>query len=88
MRALLAKGADVNKRGGEYGTALQASPQVMRRCPMLTFIKAAAFRGDSSNVELLLDHGALLNTSPIGYYGNELQGTVTESHTSQIYTNF
>jgi hypothetical protein len=25
MQALIAKGADVNKRGGEYGTALQGS---------------------------------------------------------------
>jgi hypothetical protein len=24
MKALIEKGADVNKRGGEYGTALQA----------------------------------------------------------------
>jgi hypothetical protein len=38
-------------------------------------LQAAAYRGDVGNVELLLDHGALLNTEPIGYYGNELQGS-------------
>lgn len=42
----------------------------------LTTLQAAAYRGDVENVELLLDHGALLNTEPIGYYGNELQGSV------------
>lgn len=33
MKALLAKGADVNKRGGEYGTALQESsiPRLARQ---------------------------------------------------------
>jgi hypothetical protein len=87
MQALLAKGADVNKRGGEYGTALQASSQAIRHWSILMSVQAAAFRGDSSNVKLLLDHGALLNTSPIGYYGNELQGTVNETHTSQCHAD-
>lgn len=28
MKALLDKGADVNKRGGDYGTALQVRPEI------------------------------------------------------------
>jgi ankyrin repeat protein len=41
---------------------------------LLMIIEAAAYRGEVENVELLLDHGASLNTAPIGIYGNELQG--------------
>jgi ankyrin repeat protein len=37
-------------------------------------MQAAAWFGDADNVQLLLEHGAQLNTEPIGYYGNELQG--------------
>lgn len=41
---------------------------------MLTPLQAAAYHGNAENVRLLLDHGALLNTAPLGIYGNELQG--------------
>ena len=57
MQALIEKGADVNKHGGDYGSALQA----------------AAWFGDADNVKLLLDHGAIVNTEPLGIYGNPLQ---------------
>ncbi|KAF1948343.1 hypothetical protein CC80DRAFT_431758, partial [Byssothecium circinans] len=57
MQALIDADADVNKRGGEYGTPLQA----------------AADCGKVENVQLLLDHGALVNTEPIGMYGYPLQ---------------
>ncbi|KAF2677392.1 ankyrin, partial [Lentithecium fluviatile CBS 122367] len=42
MKALIEKGADVNKRGGEFG------------CPL----QGAAWYGDADNVKMLLDHGA------------------------------
>ncbi|RYF32201.1 MAG: ankyrin repeat domain-containing protein [Cytophagaceae bacterium] len=42
----------------------------------LTVLQAAAYCGKSENVKLLIDHGAKLNTEPIGIYGNELQGTL------------
>ncbi|KAI1122130.1 ankyrin repeat-containing domain protein [Nemania abortiva] len=45
LQLLLSSGADVNQRGGYYGTALQA----------------ACYRGDIDRVHLLLDHGAEVN---------------------------
>ncbi|KAF2184339.1 ankyrin, partial [Zopfia rhizophila CBS 207.26] len=60
---LLGEGANVNKRGGNYGTALQV----------------AAFDGGADIVKILLDHGAEVNTEPIGTYRNPLQAAcVTE----------
>ena len=50
----------MNKRAGDYGTAIQA----------------AAWFGNATNVKLLLDNGAKINTDPIGIYGNELQGMI------------
>ena len=37
--------------------------------------QAASWFGDADNVKLLIDHGANLNTDPIGFYGTELTGT-------------
>jgi hypothetical protein len=76
LEALLAKGAEVNKRGGDYGTALQVSPNHVGMTCLLILVQAAAYHGNAENVRLLLDHGALLNTAPIGIYGNELQGNL------------
>lgn len=36
--------------------------------------QAASYFGDADNVKLLLDHGAKINTEPIGFYGTELAG--------------
>ena len=57
MKALISKGADVNKRRGDYG------------CPL----QAAAWFGDVDNVKMLLEHGAEVNTEPIGIYGSAIQ---------------
>ena len=45
MKQLLENGAEVNAKGGEYGSALQA----------------ASFRGDKAIVKLLLENGAEVN---------------------------
>ena len=68
MIALIEKGADVNKRAGDYGTPLQA----------------AAWFGDADNVKILLDHGAKANTDPIGIYGNALQAACEASDVETI----
>jgi hypothetical protein len=52
---------------------------VDRSLLILTQLQAAAYCGNAENVRLLLEHGALFNTAPIGHYGNELQGTVSAS---------
>ena len=75
MRALLDRGADVNKRGGDYGTCLQVRfVNWCLRVIITNSFQAAAWFGDADNVKLLLDYGAKTNTEPIGYYGHELQG--------------
>ncbi|KAL5117034.1 hypothetical protein ACEQ8H_005121 [Pleosporales sp. CAS-2024a] len=84
---LLDHGANPNAEGPIYGCALTASAYDGTTKILKALLGKNADvnkRGGEpqhivlllKNVKLLLDHGALLNTAPIGYYGNELQAAV------------
>ncbi|KAF2646521.1 hypothetical protein P280DRAFT_525356, partial [Massarina eburnea CBS 473.64] len=57
LESLIKAGGDVNKQGDDYGTSLEA----------------AAWFDDLENVELLLDHDALVNPEPYDEHGYPLQ---------------
>ncbi|KAH4059332.1 hypothetical protein HBI25_106250 [Parastagonospora nodorum] len=86
VELLLAHGANPNAEGPTYGFALAASAYDGTTEILKVLIANNADvnkRGgeygtalQGKNVQLLLEHGALLNTAPIGHYGNELQAAV------------
>ncbi|KAJ5689686.1 hypothetical protein N7462_004078 [Penicillium macrosclerotiorum] len=94
VRMVLAKGADVNAQGGEYGTALQAASHCEVMQILLakgadvnaqdgeygTALQAASFRGYTEVMQMLLDRGADVNAQG-REFGTALQAA---SHCSQI----